>query len=64
MTEDPLDRLADKFADLNEQVVREQLRARIRETLDQMVLEGELGYDPETGEYTRLFEDPREGEQG
>jgi hypothetical protein len=49
--EDHFDRLAANFAALNEQVAQEQERARIREALDQMVLSGELGYDPETGEY-------------
>jgi hypothetical protein len=54
---DPLDRLADKFTALNEQVAREYRRAQIREALDQMVLNGELGYDPETGEYINLMGD-------
>jgi len=57
---DPLDRLADKFTALNEQVAKEQLRTRIRETLDQMVLDGELGYVPETGEYINLMGDAEE----
>ena len=51
---DPLDQLADKFAALNEQVAQEYRRARIREALDQMVLNGELGHNPETGEYWTL----------
>ena len=37
------------------QVAREYRRARIREALDQMVLDGKLAYDPETGEYTNLM---------
>jgi hypothetical protein len=59
----PLDRLAAKFADLNERVSREHRRPMIRETLDQMVLNGELGYDPETGEYINLMA-PGEDEGG
>lgn len=51
-----LDRLADKFVDLNEQVAKELRRARIREAMDELILRGELGYDPETGEYWRLPE--------
>ena len=55
--EDHLDRLADKFTALNEQVAKEHRRARIREAIDQMVLDGELGYDPATGEYWFLERD-------
>ncbi len=46
--------MADKFAELNERVAREQRLQKIQERLDRMVLEGKLGYDPETGEYIRL----------
>jgi hypothetical protein len=52
---DPLDRLADKFTAMNEHVARDLRRAQIREALDQMVLDGKLGYDPETGEYINLM---------
>jgi len=55
-----LDRLAGKFANLNVQVAKGQHRARIREALDEMVLKGELGYEPETGEYWLLPEDEEE----
>jgi hypothetical protein len=51
---DHLDRLAAKFTAMNEQVAKEHRRARIREALDQMVLNGELGHNPETGEYWTL----------
>jgi hypothetical protein len=53
--DDRLDRLADKLAGLDREV---STKLRIKETLDKMVRRGELAYDPETGEYTRLFEDP------
>lgn len=46
-----LDRLAGKFTDLNAEV---STKLRMKEALDQMVREGELGHDPETGEYWRL----------
>ncbi len=46
----------DKFADLNARVMKEQRLREIQERLDRMVLEGRLGYDPETGEYIRLSE--------
>ena len=49
-----LDRLAAKLTNLNERVGKEQRRARIKESLDQMVLDGKLGHDPETGEYWTL----------
>ena len=52
--DDRLDRLADKFTALNEHVAEEHRRARIREAIDQMVLEGKLGHNPETGEYWTL----------
>ncbi len=52
---DPLpDRLAKKFADLNEHVAKEHRRAMLREAMDRMVLNGELGYVPATGEYWTL----------
>jgi polyhydroxyalkanoate synthesis regulator phasin len=53
--DDRLDRLADKLAGLDREV---STKLRIKEVLDEMVRRGKLTYDPETGEYTRLFEDP------
>ena len=48
------ERMVEKFAALNERVAREQRLKEIQERLDRMVLDGKLGYDPETGEYIRL----------
>ncbi len=53
--DDHLDRLAGRFADLNEQVAREQSTSRIAEAVDELVLDGELGYDRQTGEYTNQY---------
>ena len=55
------DRLERKLLDLNASVSTELRKARIRELVDQMVLEGQLGYDPETDEYWRL---PENGDSG
>jgi len=54
--DDRLDQLAEKFTDVNAEV---SAKLRIKEALDQMVREGELGHDPETGEYWRLKEGGR-----
>ncbi len=56
-----MDRLADKFANLNTGVRKELRKAAIRDSLDQLVLDGRLGYDPETGKYWRLPTEDGEG---
>ncbi len=56
------DRLERKLLDLNASVSKELRKARLRELVDQMVLDGELGYDPETGEYWLLPDDGPEAE--
>ena len=56
-----IDRLADKITSLNARVRKDLRKAGIRHSLDQMVLDGKLGYDPETDEYWRL---PTQGAGG
>jgi hypothetical protein len=48
--------------DVNASVSKELKKAQLRELVDQMVLDGELGYDPETDEYWPLPEDRGEAE--
>ena len=55
------ERLERKLVDLNASVSKELRKARIRELVDQMVLDGELGYNPETDEYWLL---PEDGDSG
>ena len=56
------DRLERKLLDLNASVSKELRKAQLRELVDQMVLDGELGYDPETDKYWLLPEDGPEAE--
>lgn len=49
-----MDQMAGKLVDLDTRVRIEMRKATYRETLDRMVLDGELGYDSETDEYWRL----------
>jgi len=51
-----MDRLVETFVGLNERVARELRREELRQRLNQMVLDGKLGYVPEMGEYIRLSE--------
>lgn len=52
------ERLERKLMELNAGVSKELRKAQLRVLVDQMVLQGQLGYDPETDEYWRL---PEEG---
>ena len=56
-----IDRLTDKVTNLNRSVRGALRKAEMRKHWDQMVLDGKLGYDPDTGEYWRL---PTQGVEG
>ena len=55
-------RLERKLLDLNASVSKELRKTQLRELVDRMVLDGQLGYDPETDEYWLLPEDGSEAQ--
>jgi hypothetical protein len=54
MDDEHVERLSDKLTDLNTEVRRGLRKLELKRGMDELVRRGELGHDPETGEYWTL----------